>query len=57
MTAKVWVYTDTRHHIGHPDHLMVFADPEAADEWFQANDPEGVAFAYEVIVVESQGEK
>jgi hypothetical protein len=27
----------------------VFADPEAADKWFQENDPEGVVFGYEVI--------
>jgi hypothetical protein len=26
-----------------------FADPEAADRWFKANDPEGVAFEYEVV--------
>jgi len=27
----------------------VFATPEAADEWFKDNDPEGVAFGYEVL--------
>ncbi len=30
-------------------HLKVFATPEVADEWFKENDPEGVAFGYEVI--------
>jgi hypothetical protein len=27
----------------------VFATPEAADEWFRKNDPEGVVFGYEVL--------
>jgi hypothetical protein len=27
----------------------VFATAELADEWFKENDPEGVAFEYEVI--------
>jgi len=27
----------------------VFATAELADEWFKENDPEGVAFGYEVI--------
>ncbi len=43
------VYVDTNHYVGHPDHLKVFATPEAADEWFKENDPEGVVFGYEVI--------
>jgi hypothetical protein len=34
---------------GDRDHLKVFADPTAAEAWFKANDPEGVAFEYEVI--------
>jgi hypothetical protein len=45
----VWIYVDANHRVGHPDHLKVFKDPEAADKWFQQNDPEGVAFGYEVI--------
>jgi hypothetical protein len=45
----VWVYTDTNHQVGHPDHLKVLATPEAADERFQENDPEGVVFGYEVM--------
>jgi hypothetical protein len=45
----VWIYVDTRYRVGHPDHLKVFASPEIADEWFRANDPVGVAYAYEVI--------
>jgi hypothetical protein len=40
----VWLYVDTNHHVGHPDRLKVFATPEAADDWFKENYPEGVAF-------------
>jgi hypothetical protein len=35
--------------VGDVDHLKVFATQELADEWFQENDPEGVAFEYEVL--------
>jgi hypothetical protein len=34
---------------GDVNHLKVLATPEPADEWFKENDPEGVAFGYEVI--------
>ena len=34
---------------GHPDHLKVFANPVATDEWFKANDPKGAAFEYDVL--------
>lgn len=47
--TMLWIYVDTNHNVGHPDHLKVFATPEDADEWFQKNDPEGVAFGYELI--------
>jgi hypothetical protein len=47
--TTVWIYVDTRYHVGHPGHLKVFATPETADEWFKENDPDGVAFEYEVI--------
>lgn len=40
----VWLYVDTNHHVGHPDRLKVFATPEAADDWFKEDYPEGVAF-------------
>jgi hypothetical protein len=33
----------------HPEHLKVFANVDAAEAWFAENDPEGVAFEYEVI--------
>jgi hypothetical protein len=32
-----------------PGHLKVFADEEAANRWLEENDPEGVAFEYEVL--------
>ena len=47
--TTVWIYVDTNHRVGHPDHLKVFATPDAADEWFKENDPDGVAFGYEVL--------
>jgi hypothetical protein len=34
---------------GNPDHLKVFASPDAADAWLAENDPEGVAFEYDVL--------
>jgi hypothetical protein len=45
----IWIYVDTRYHVGRPDHIKAFADPEAAERWFKANDPEGVAFEYEIV--------
>jgi hypothetical protein len=45
----IWIYVDTRYDVGHPDNIKAFADPEAAERWFKANDPGGVAFEYEVI--------
>ena len=47
--TTVWIYVDTKYHAGHPDHLKVFANPVAADEWFKENDPEGAAFEHEVL--------
>jgi hypothetical protein len=44
----VWIYVDTSKAVGHPEHLKVFADEAVADEWFKDNDPEGVAFEYDV---------
>ena len=35
--------------IGDPEHLKVFASEDAAEIWFKENDPEGVAFEYEVL--------
>ena len=44
----VWIYVDTSKDVGDKDHLRVFASETAAEEWFRENDPEGVAFEYEV---------
>ena len=44
----VWIYVDTSKQVGDREHLMVFANQEAAQAWFDENDPEGVAFEYEV---------
>jgi hypothetical protein len=35
--------------IGDVNHLKVFANEDAAEKWFEENDPEGVAFEYEVL--------
>jgi hypothetical protein len=45
----VFVYVNTSVQVGDPEHLKVFASREAAERWFDENDPEGVAFEYEVI--------
>jgi hypothetical protein len=47
--TTVWIYVDTNEEVGDRDHLKVFANPAAADEWFKDNDPEGVAFEYEDV--------
>jgi hypothetical protein len=35
----VWIYVDTRKQVGDRDHLKVFANEDAAETWFQENDP------------------
>jgi len=45
----VWIYVDTSREVGDKDHLKVFANESAAENWFEDNDPEGVAFEYEVM--------
>ena len=49
MSTTVWAYVDTSKQVGDHDHLKVFANADAAETWFAENDPEGVAFEYEVI--------
>ena len=44
----VWIYIDTSKQVADHDHLRVFASLEAAESWLMDNDPEGVAFEYEV---------
>jgi hypothetical protein len=46
---KIWIYVNTAAHVGDNDHLQVFASEEAANRWLEENDPEGVAFEYEVM--------
>jgi hypothetical protein len=43
------VYVDTSKQVGDPDHLKISANAESAAVWFAENDPEGVAFQYEVL--------
>jgi hypothetical protein len=45
----VLIYVDTSKQVGDWEHLKVFANADAAEAWFAENDPEGVAFEYEVI--------
>jgi hypothetical protein len=45
----VLIYVNTNKQVGDPDHLKVFANNDAAETWLQENDPEGVAFEYEVL--------
>jgi hypothetical protein len=40
----VFVYVNTSKQVGDKDHIKVFANEDAAETWFEANDPEGVAF-------------
>jgi hypothetical protein len=44
----VLIYVNTSEQVGDPEHLKVFANADAAETWFEENDPEGVAFEYEV---------
>jgi hypothetical protein len=45
----VLIYVNTSKQVGDSDHLKVFANPDAAETWFEENDPEGAAFEYEVL--------
>jgi hypothetical protein len=45
----ILIYVNTSAEVGDADHLKVFANEEAAERWFAENDPEGVAFEYEVL--------
>jgi hypothetical protein len=52
LMKTVWVYVNMSKQVGDKDHLKIFATADAADAaetWFQENDPEGVAFEYEVL--------
>jgi hypothetical protein len=45
-TVRIYVNSQQ---VGNPEHRKVFADADAAEAWFVENDPEGVAFEYEVL--------
>jgi hypothetical protein len=45
----VLIYVDTSKQVGDPEHIKVFANADAAETWFEQNDPEGAAFEYPVI--------
>ena len=45
----VFVYVNTSKQVGDVDHIKVFANVDAAEKWFEENDPEGVAFEYPVL--------
>jgi hypothetical protein len=45
----VFLYVNTSKQVGDADHVKVFANADAAEKWFEENDPEGVAFEYEVL--------
>jgi len=38
----VFVYVNTSKQIGDKDHVKLFANVDAAEKWFEENDPEGV---------------
>jgi hypothetical protein len=44
----VFVYVNTAKPVGDAEHIKVFSSIDAAEKWFEENDPEGVAFEYEV---------
>ena len=47
--SSSWIYVDASKDVGDVDHLKVFANAAAAEAWFKAHEPEGVAFEYELI--------
>ena len=45
----VFVYVNACRQVGDAEHIKVFANQDAAEKWFEENDPEGVAFEYKVF--------
>jgi hypothetical protein len=45
----VFVYVNNSKQVGDVEHIKVFANQDAAEKWFEENDPEGVAFEYEAL--------
>lgn len=48
-SMSVFVYVNTAKQIGDVEHLKIFETEDAAKDWLDENDPEGVAFEYEVL--------
>jgi hypothetical protein len=49
LPMAVFVYVNNSKRVGDPEHIKVFATTDAAEKWFEENDPEGVAVEYEVL--------
>jgi hypothetical protein len=49
LPMTVFVYVNSAKQVGDKDHIKLFATTDAAEKWFEENDPEGVAFEYEVL--------
>jgi len=47
--TTVLIYVNTNKQVGDAEYLKVFATLHVAETWLQENDPEGVAFEYEVL--------
>jgi hypothetical protein len=45
----VFVYVNTTKQVGDADHIKIFSTVDAAETWFEENEPEGLAFEYDVI--------
>ena len=45
----VFVYLNTSKQVDDAEHVKVYAATDVAEKWFEENDPEGVAFEYEVL--------
>jgi hypothetical protein len=45
----VSIYVNPSKQVGDADHLKMFANADAAETWFEENDPEGAASEYEVL--------
>jgi len=45
----VFVYVNNSKQVGDVEHIKVFANQDAAEKWFEENNPEGVAFEDEAL--------
>jgi hypothetical protein len=48
-TMTVLIYVNTSKRVGDPELLKIFVNVDATEKWFEEDDPEGVAFEYEVL--------